>query len=69
MTDQQIATHLLNKKKLFVDACKELVLTDEWDGESEMAFHHVCTVLEHAAKIVTTPIDNILQHDANISQR
>lgn len=69
MTDEQIAERLLMKKQQFVNDCRQLVLTDEWDSESEMAFQHICTVLEHAAKLVKTPLENFLRHDTDISQR
>ena len=67
MTDEQIANRLLEKKQQFVEDCRQLVLTDEWDSQSEMAFQHICTVLEHAAKLIKTPIENILQRDTDIS--
>ena len=67
MTDEQIAERLLEKKQQFVEDCRQLVLTDEWDSQSELAFQHICTVLEHAAKLIKTPIENILQRDTDIS--
>ena len=67
MTDEQIAERLLEKKQQFIEDCRQLVLTDEWDSQSEMAFQHICTVFEHAAKLIKTPMENILQRDTDIS--
>lgn len=67
MTDEQIAERLLEKKQQFIEDCRQLVLTDEWDSQSEMAFQHICTVFEHAAKLVKAPMENILQRDTDIS--
>ena len=57
MTDQQIVEAITTRKEQFVNAFPQL----HGDvGMDSMYFNHVCTVLDHASKIMNVNVDDMV---------
>ena len=57
MTNQQIVEAITTRKKQFVKAFPQLNGDKDMDT---MYFNHICTVLDHASKIMSFPLESML---------
>ena len=57
ITTEQIVKAIEQRKKLFVDSYRQAENSDQdtINTEDTWIFNHVCTVLDHAAKIMERP--------------
>lgn len=64
MTDQDIVKAITKRKEQFVRAFPQL----HGDGGMDsMYFNHICTVLDHASKIMSFPLESML-NDQDLEQ-
>ena len=57
MTDQDIVKVITKRKEQFVKAFPQLYGDG---GMDSMYFNHICTVLDHASKIMSVSVDGML---------
>ena len=60
ITTEQVVEAIEQRKKLFVDGYRQAENSDQHTIKTEdtWIFNHVCTVLDHAAKIMERPEDD-----------
>ena len=56
MTDKQIVEAIMNRKEQFVKAFPQL---HGDTGMDSMYFNHICTVLDHASKIMNVSVEDM----------